>query len=213
MTKVLVINSSASGEASVSSGLTATFAAALAAADPLAEVAVRDVGTDPLPPLTPARLPGIRAVADSPVAEEAAALSDLLIAELQAADVLVIGSPMYNFGISAALKGWFDHVLRPRVTFRYSEAGPEGLVTGKRAIVVESRSGFYSEGPGKAVDHQEPHTASMLAFIGITDVTFVRAEKLAMSPEDRTASIEGAASQLRELAQPVGALSSEEVAA
>jgi FMN-dependent NADH-azoreductase len=123
-----------------------------------------------------------------------------LIEELRAADVLVIGAPMYNFGIPSTLKAWFDHVLRARVTFRYTEKGPEGLVTGKKAIVVESRAGLYSEGSSAALDSQEPHLRTLLAFMGITDVTFVRAEKLAFGPEAAEASLAAATHQLHELA-------------
>ncbi len=96
------------------------------------------------------------------------ALSDTLIAELQSADILVIGAPMYNFGIASTLKAWFDHVLRAGITFRYGESGPEGLLKGKRAIVIESRGGLYSEGPAQVMDAQEPHLRGMLRFMGIT---------------------------------------------
>ncbi|WP_263641762.1 FMN-dependent NADH-azoreductase [Hypericibacter adhaerens] len=117
------------------------------------------------------------------------ALSDELIAELKAADTIIIGAPMYNFGIASTLKAWFDHVLRAGVTFRYTETGPVGLVTGKRAIVIETRGGLYSEGPAQPFDSQEPHLRTLLGFIGITDVTFVRAEKLAFGPELREQAI------------------------
>ena len=93
-------------------------------------------------------------------------MSDALIAELKAADLVVIGAPMYNFGMSSTLKAWFDHVLRAGVTFRYSDDGPEGLLKGKKAIVIESRAGLYSEGPAAAMDGQEPHLRTLLGFIG-----------------------------------------------
>ena len=109
---------------------------------------------------------------------------------------------MYNFGIPSTLKAWFDHVLRAGVTFRYTEAGPEGLLKGKRAIVIESRGGFYSEGPAQAMDSQEPHLRTLLGFIGITDVTFVRAEKLAFGPEAREQAIAAARAELERLADP-----------
>jgi FMN-dependent NADH-azoreductase len=108
---------------------------------------------------------------------------------------------MYNFGIPSTLKAWFDHVLRAGVTFRYSEAGPEGLMKGKRAIVVMSRSGFYGEGPAQVMDSQEPHLRTMLDFIGITDVSFIRAEKLAFGPEAREEAIGAAHVELERLAQ------------
>jgi FMN-dependent NADH-azoreductase len=106
---------------------------------------------------------------------------------------------MYNFGITSTLKAWFDRVLRAGVTFKYSETGPEGLLEGKRAIVVVTRGGFFSEGPAQALDSQEPHLRNMLGFIGITDVTFVRAEKLAFGPEARDQSIVSARGKLTDL--------------
>jgi FMN-dependent NADH-azoreductase len=103
---------------------------------------------------------------------------------------------MYNFGIPSTLKAWFDHVLRAGITFRYTAEGPEGLVKGKRAIVIEARAGLYSEGPAAAMDHQEPHLRTLLGFMGVTDVTYVRAEKLAFGPEAASAAITDAIEQL-----------------
>jgi FMN-dependent NADH-azoreductase len=201
MTKALIINSAATGEASVSARLTGEFVARLKQRDPSAEITVRDVGANPLPHLTWATVGAIRGAATTEAERETLALSDALIAELKAADLIVIGAPMYNFGIPSTLKAWFDHVLRAGVTFRYTAEGPEGLVKGKRAIVIESRAGFYSEGPGTASDSQEPHLRTLLAFIGITDVTFVRAEKLAFGPEAVAEAIDAAIGQLDNAAE------------
>ena len=202
MTKVLIVDSAATGDESVSRKLTRQFAELLTQRDPSASIVRRDVGTDPVPHLTSATVGTIRGA--EPATDEARAalaLSDRLIAEVKEADVIVIGAPMYNFGMSSTLKAWFDHVLRAGVTFRYSAEGPEGLVKGKRAIVVESRAGFYSEGPGSAMDHQEPHIRTLLGFIGITDVTFVRAEKLAFGPDAASAAIAEAAGELGAFAE------------
>lgn len=128
--------------------------------------------------------------------QEQVRLTQTLLDELVAADVIVIGAPMYNFGMPSTLKAWFDHVLRAGITFRYSEAGPEGLLKGKRAIVVESRGGLYSEGPAQAMDSQEPHLRTLLRFMGITDVEFVRAEKLGFGPEAREHAIVAARAEL-----------------
>jgi FMN-dependent NADH-azoreductase len=106
---------------------------------------------------------------------------------------------MYNFGIASTLKTWFDYVLRAGITFKYSESGPVGLIEGKHAIVIESRGGLYSEGPAKAMDSQEPHLWNLLGFIGITNITFVRAEKLAFWPEARERAINAARAQLAEV--------------
>src|SRR5690606_38878522 len=117
------------------------------AAYPAAHVVLRDVGANPLPHLTAETVAAIKGEPATPAELAARALSDSLIAELRAADVVVIASPMYNFGMSSTLKTWFDHVLRAGVTFRYTEAGPEGLLKGKKTVVIESRAGLYSEGP------------------------------------------------------------------
>ncbi len=197
MTKALVLTSSAAGAASVSGEIVAALLETLRAREPGMIVVSRDLGTNPVPHLTPDSLGGIAGRTDTPAMQETAALAHALVEELSAADLLVIGSPMYNFGITSTLKAWFDHVLRAGVTFRYTAEGPVGLMTGKRAIVVESRGGLYSEGPAAGFDNQEPHLRTMLGFIGITDVTFVRAEQLAIGPEARAASIAAALDTVR----------------
>jgi len=196
MTNILIVTSSANGAASVSSRLAEAHAAQLAAAHPGAEIVRRDVGAEPVPHLVPATVAAIKGIPESEAENAARALSDALVAEVAAADLIVIASPMYNFGMSSTLKAWFDHVLRAGITFRYTESGPEGLMTGKKAVVIESRAGFYSEGPAAALDGQEPHLRTLLGFIGIGDVTFVRAEKLAFGPEAAEAAIEAAGEAL-----------------
>ncbi|YBV93899.1 NAD(P)H-dependent oxidoreductase (plasmid) [Phyllobacteriaceae bacterium JZ32] len=193
MSKVLVLTSSVLGEASVSNQLVAEAVAQLRLQDPGAEIVTRDLVGSPVPHLTPNSAAALRG-GEPANAEQAAAikLSDELIGELKAADIIVIGAPMYNFGIASSLKAWFDYALRAGVTFRYSEAGPEGLVLGKRAIIIETRGGFYSEGAMQSFDSQEPHLRNLLGFIGITDVTFVKAEKLAFGPQAREQAIKAA---------------------
>src|SRR3546814_9442725 len=105
---------------------------------------------------------------------------------------------MYNFGIASGLNTWFDYILRACVTFRYTESGPEGLLPVKKAVVIETRGGLYSEGPGAAMDSQEPHLRTLLGFMGVTDVTFVRAEKLGFGPDAVQAAVDGA------IAEPIG---------
>jgi FMN-dependent NADH-azoreductase len=201
MTKVLILDSAATGEASVSRKLTRELVRALKARNPAVQLVHRDIGAEPIPHLTEETVGAIRGgEAESPAARDAVALSDRLIAELKAADLIVIGAPMYNFGIPSTLKAWFDHVLRAGITFRYSAAGPEGLVKNKHAIVVESRAGLYSEGPSAAMDSQEPHLRTLLSFMGIDEVTFVRAEKLAFGPDTAEAAIAEAVAQLEGLA-------------
>lgn len=201
MSHLLVINSSAAGAASVSKQLIDETVARLRTADPALVVVERDLGANPVPHLTADSTAAIRGAEPANDAQRAAkALSDSLVAELKAADTLIIGAPMYNFGIPSTLKSWFDHVLRAGVTFKYGEKGPVGLLEGKRAIVVESRGGIYRSGPTQALDSQEPHLRTMLGFIGISDVTFVRAEKLGYGPEAREQAINDAKAELARVA-------------
>lgn len=202
MSNVLVISSSALGEESVSNGLVQDALETLHRQEPHLQVVTRDLGATPVPHLTADTAAAFGGEPQNAAQTAARELSDALIAEVQAADVIVIGAPMYNFGIPSTLKAWFDHVLRAGVTFRYTEAGPQGLVSGKRAVVVLTRGGVYSEGPGQAMDAQEPHLRTLLGFIGITDVTVVRAERLAFGPEPRAQAITAARGHLD---QAVGA--------
>lgn len=200
MTNILIIDSAATGNASVSRRLTCELEAVLCGRGPV-RIVHRDVGSDPIPHLTAATTAAIRgAEAETDAARDALALSDSLIAELKAADLVVIGAPMYNFGIASTLKAWFDHVLRAGITFRYSEAGPEGLLKGRKTIVIESRGGLYSSGPSAPMDSQEPHLRTLLGFMGLDDVAFVRAEKLGFGPEQAAASIAAAVEELHSLA-------------
>ena len=201
MSHLLVINSSAAGAASVSKQLIDETVARLRTADPALVVVERDLGANPVPHLTTDSTAAIRGAEPANDAQRTAkALSDSLVAELKAADTLIIGAPMYNFGIPSTLKSWFDHVLRAGVTFKYGEKGPVGLLEGKRAIVVESRGGIYSSGPTQALDSQEPHLRTTLGFIGISDVTFVRAAKLGYGPEAREQAINDAKAELARVA-------------
>lgn len=201
MINILVLKSSAAGPNSVSSGLVDDFIAAWQAKSLSLQVTTRNLGAEPLPHLSPAGLSGLFGNRATPEAAATADNGDKAVGELMAADVIVIGSPMYNFGVTSTLKAWFDHVIRAKVTFEYTAEGPKGLLHGKRAIVVEARGGFYSEGPATAMDNQEPHLRNMLGLMGIKDVVFVRAEKLAISPESKAASIAAAKAQLDALVE------------
>jgi FMN-dependent NADH-azoreductase len=141
----------------------------------------------------------------NPDQAKAVAIADTLIAEVEAADTIVIAAPMYNFTISTPLKAWLDHIARAGRTFRYSEAGPEGLLKGKKVFVVLSRGGFYGEGPAKAMDFQEPYLRTMLGFLGMTDVTFIHVEGLAVSPESAAQGMNKARKAVGELIPAVRA--------
>lgn len=201
MSNILVLNSSVSGEASVSRLLVADAVTELTQRDPSAKLVFRDLAANPIPHLTPETVAGVRAQATTPAEQAARALSDELIAELRAADTIVIGAPMYNFSIPTTLRSWFDHVLRAGETFSYSEAGPKGLLPGKKVIVVESRGGLYSEGPAQAIDFQEPYLRQLLGFIGLADdLTFIRAEKIGYGPDARDQALADSRAELAKLA-------------
>jgi len=182
MSKVLVLKSSILAGYSQSGHLTDYFVDQWAEKHPADQITVRDLAAQPIPVLD-GELVGALRPGDAPLSprqQEALALSDELIAELQAHDVIVIAAPMYNFNIPTQLKNYFDLVARAGVTFRYTENGPEGLVTGKRAVVVSSRGGIHKDTP---TDLLAPYMKLFLGFIGITDVNFVFAEGVAYGPE------------------------------
>lgn len=199
MSRVLIVESSARQQGSISRQLTAEFIAQWKAAHPADEVVVRDLAQETVPHLNSDLLGGWMKPADQQNDAERAALarSNRLTEELLAADVLVLAAPMYNFGIPSTLKAWLDHVLRAGVTFKYTETGPQGLLSGKRAFVLTARGGVYAGGP---LDHQEPYLRQALAFIGIHDVTFIHAEGLNMGAEFQEKGIAQARAQLVKVA-------------
>lgn len=206
MHNILVINSSVSGSDSVSRQLVDEVVLQLTSRDPKARVVSRDLGERPIPHLTAKTLAGVRGTPKTPSERKTRKLSNELLSELRAADTIVIGAPMYNFSVPTSLRAWFDHILRAGETFSYSEAGPRGLLEGRRVIIVESRGGLYSEGPAQAFDFQEPYLQHLLGFIGITDVTFIHAEKLGFGPEARAAAIVNAKARIAQLVTPQSVL-------
>jgi FMN-dependent NADH-azoreductase len=196
---ILHIDSSPLGESSISRKLTAKTIAQIKAAHPDARVLTRDLGSAPLPHLDGPTLGSFFTPPEqrSAALQAAAKASDEAIDELFAADVVVIGAPMWNFGIPSALKAWIDHIVRRGKTFKYGAAGPESLLPpGKRVIIVSSRGGVYSEGPMKAMDYQETYLRAVLGFIGLHDIAFVRAEGVAMGQEAVAAALKSAELQL-----------------
>ncbi|WP_210014457.1 MULTISPECIES: FMN-dependent NADH-azoreductase [Pseudomonas] len=179
MSRVLIIESSARLQDSVSRQLTRDFISQWQAANPADQISVRDLALNPVPHLDSHLLGGWMKPEAQRSAEEVQALarSNELTDEVLAADVLVLAAPMYNFTIPSTLKAWLDHVLRAGVTFKYTPTGPQGLLTGKRAYVLTARGGIHA---GAGSDHQEPYLRQVMAFIGIHDVTFIHAEGLNM---------------------------------
>lgn len=185
---ILQINSSARAENSHSTRLASAIVERVRADHADARLQVRDLARTPHPQLDEAALQALFTPEEARTPEQAArvALDDALIAEIQAADVVVLGVPMYNFGVPAQLKNWIDAISRARVTFRYTEQGPEGLLKGKKVYVALTRGGKYRDTPA---DTQVPYLKTVLSFLGMTDVQFIFAEGLAMGPQAEQESL------------------------
>ncbi|GAB2182122.1 NAD(P)H-dependent oxidoreductase [Denitratisoma sp. agr-D3] len=199
MSHVLQINASLFSKQGQSSQLADQFVAELSQRHAGTQVTRRDLAADPVPHLDGERFGAFLAKAEERTLAQQAVVdfSDALIAELKQADVLVLGVPMYNFGIPSGLKAYFDHIARAGQTFRYTETGPVGLLTGKKAYVFAARGGKYA---GTAKDSQTTYIKDFLGFIGITDVSFVYAEGLNMGDDSKQTALSQAKAQLVSLA-------------
>jgi FMN-dependent NADH-azoreductase len=199
MTTLLQIKSSLFGDQGQSSQLADAFVTSWRARNPDGRVIIRNLAHDPVPHLDAARFLSFLARPETRDAEQQAAVacSDALIEELKAAELIVIGVPMYNFGIPSTLKAYFDHVARAGITFSYTEDGPVGLLTGKKALVTAARGGRYL---GTPFDTQTDYVRHFLGFIGIDDVEFVYAEGLNLGEENKAAGLADAHLKLAELA-------------
>lgn len=181
--KLLHLDASALGAYSVSRGLTAAIVAEFVQNHPGVEVTYRDLHAAPLGHW------GLPAGENDPAAAESAAVLE----EFLAADVVVIGAPMYNFSITSSLKAWIDRITVAGKTFQYTANGPEGLAGGKRVVIASSRGGVYSQGaPAAGMDFQEPYLRAIFGFLGVTDIEFVRAEGVAMSDDHKAKAVGGA---------------------
>ena len=196
MTNILHIDSSARLAGSVTRELTAHAVSLLVKQNPLAKIIRRDLIKNPLPHIGADFLSGIGNKTPTPVESEVLARSEQLIAELEAADIIVIGAPMYNFSVPSQLKAWIDHVCRAGRTFSYTAEGPKGHLQNKRAIVVVGTGGVYNAGAMVAMDHVTSYLKQVLGFIGISDVTVVTAGKQAMGAEVATGELKAAYSVL-----------------
>jgi len=196
---ILQINSSARTDASHSTRLANALVERIRADTPDATLTLRDLSRTPHPQLDETALQALFTPADQRTPGQAArvALDDALIAEIAAADTVVLGVPMYNFGVPAQLKNWIDAISRAQVTFRYTANGPEGLLKGKKVYVALTRGGMYRNTPS---DTQVPYLKTIFTFLGLTDVQFVYAEGLAMGPEALQNALASAHSQIDELA-------------
>lgn len=182
MTTILQINSAARSQGAQSTLLANEVSAQLLSKHAGAKLVVRNLLGDNPGHLDDATIGAFFTPAENRTPEQAAisAKSEALIAELQSADIVVLTAPMYNFGISSQLKAYFDQIARAGISFKYGASGPEGLITGKKVIVVTTRGGIYTNTPN---DSQVPYLKSFLGFLGMTDVSFIFAEGLAMGPD------------------------------
>lgn len=192
---ILQINASARTAGANSTRLADAIVARLRAAHPEAALTVRDLASEPHPVLDAPALNALFTPAEQRTPEQAArvALDDALIAQVQAVDTLVLGVPMYNFGVPVQLKTWIDAIARAGVTFRYTANGPEGLLQGKKVYVALARGGLYRDTPA---DSQVPYLKSILGFLGMKDVNFIYAEGLAMGPDAASRAFADADRQL-----------------
>lgn len=195
--KILQINTSARSAGANSTRLADSITARLKARNPAAVIELRDLAANPHPVLDEAALGALFTPAEHRTAEQAArvALDDALIAQLQSADVIVLGVPMYNFGVPVQLKTWIDAIAKAGTTFRYTENGPEGLIKGKKVYVALARGGIYRDTPA---DSQVPYLKAVLGFVGMTDVDFIYAEGLAMGADSADKGFAAAAAQIDE---------------
>jgi FMN-dependent NADH-azoreductase len=200
MTSLLQINASIHNGKGQSSQLANQFVAAFRERNPDVRIIVRDVAAaEPVPHLNGERFGAFITKAEERSAEQQAivAYSDALIDELKQASVIVIGLPMYNFGVPSQLKAYFDHIARAGVTFAYTEQGPKGLLTGKKVFVFATRGGVYA---GTPLDTQTSYVRDFLRFLGMTDVEFVYAEGLHLGPQTKEAGLARAGAEIARLA-------------
>lgn len=200
--QILHIDSSILTDASASRALSAEIVRRLQSDHPDAPVFYRDLVADMITHLDGPIAAGFRplnglSVEPSAVAEHAC--SEVLVAELLASDVIVVGAPMYNFSVASQLKAWIDRVVQPGRTFQYTATGPVGLAQGKRVIVASTRGGAYSSGAATAMDFQEDYLKAVFGFIGMTDIGFVRAENLSRGAEVRDLSLRSAHAAVAEI--------------
>ena len=199
--KLLHVDSSILGDASVSRSVSAAIVDQLKATSPGLEIVYRDLAAAPLSHLSGAYLAGRDAnVKHDQALQEDIDLGGTALAEFLAADIVVIGVPMYNFGISSQLKAWIDRICVAGKTFHYTEKGPEGLAGDKTVFLAIARGGFYGpETPHAAAEHQESYLRVLFGFLGVTKLEIIRAEGVALGPEQRAKALEAAKGEASKL--------------
>jgi FMN-dependent NADH-azoreductase len=202
MSNILFVTSSSRGSASYSNQIANQVIDDLRASDPAAKLVVRDLTQNPLPHIDDDFVAATRGPngPQNDKQRDILAKSNELVDELFAADTVVIAAPMINFSVASTLKSWIDYVARAGRTFKYSEKGPEGLVTGKRVIVISASGGVYSSGDAAGFDSQIPWLKNVLAFLGMTGVEVIRIEGTAFGPEAAEKAVQVAAARARDVA-------------
>ena len=199
--KLLHIDASILGDNSISRRVSAAVVDRLRKADPRLDVTYRDLGAEPLAHLSGLHLAAAQGVVpEAPAVQQDLAASQTALADFLAADIVVIGAPMYNFGVPSQLKAWIDRILIAGKTFRYSAQGPEGLAGDKRVVIAISRGNFYGPGaPAAAAEHVETYLRTVFGFIGVTNLEFIVAEGVQVGPEHREKALTGALHAATEL--------------
>lgn len=207
---LLFVSSSLFNGQSKSREIARAFIAGWTRSNPHGRIVERALAPSNIPHLSSETLAALGKAPDARTSDEQTAVTfaDSLIAEVEAADTIVIAAPMYNFTIPTTLKAWIDHVARAGRTFRYTAQGPEGLLKNKKVVAVVSRGGFYTgDSPAAGMDHQEPYLRTVLGFLGLTDVSFIEVEGQAVSPDAAAKGLEAARAAAATLAAlPTAAL-------
>lgn len=199
--KLLHIDSSILGQGSVSRDLSADVVTSLRARHPNLSVKRLDLAATPIGHLTSAHLAAAQGAPVDDALKADVAIGQAALEDFLAADIVVIGAPMYNLGVPSQLKAWIDRISVAGRTFRYSEHGPVGLCGGKQLVIASSRGGIYSDAsPAATFDHQETYLKAALGFLGITDIRFIRAEGVAMGPDARSGALASARKETAALA-------------
>lgn len=202
MKNILIINSSINSQSSVSTQLTSFFAQQLSSKE-LFNIISRDVGTNPPAHLNQAIFSAFISATESDTKEqkEAVSLSNELIAELQLADIVIIGTPMYNFSIPSGLKSYFDYILRNGLTFKYTESGPVGLLENKKVFVITATGGDYSLDYMQPLDFQSPYLKQLFSFMGLNDLHTIATASIALGEDVAAASIAASKQEIIEISK------------
>jgi FMN-dependent NADH-azoreductase len=203
MSNILLVTSSPRGSDSLSTKVATELAEKLAAKAANNGIIHRDLGSEPVPHLDTVSTNAIRKAPADRSADEAVAAdySDKLVAELLAADTVILATGLINFNIYSTLKSWIDNIARAGHTFKYTETGPQGLATGKKVYIVLSSGGVYSEGPAAPMNHAVPYLKTVLGFMGMTDVEVIYVEGLAFGPEAAEKAIATAQAKVQEFSE------------